>query len=147
MRFLKNDTAAEVGTGVTCNNVMPAGAAADNDLTQLYVTALERQLDASQSWRDLMDAHIHAGSSWSAVLHCAEASGLPPDRLRVCVGAPPSTLSRWFNGLAQPAKMLRNRLDLELGNAVSIWVEEISARLVEAKEQAHIQTVGFRRYG
>ncbi|WP_296707174.1 antitoxin Xre-like helix-turn-helix domain-containing protein [Rhodoblastus sp.] len=134
MPLFKNDIASKIAES---NNVLPNGVDSAPPMVEAYAHALERQLAASNAWQTLMHEHIEAGSSWSAVLHCAEASGLPADQLRQCVGAPPSTLSRWFNGLAQHASMLRSRLESELTSAVSEWIAQVTTRCEQARSLSY----------
>jgi hypothetical protein len=111
------------------SNALPEGLNSPPELVELYKQALVRQRDASEAWRSLMQRHVELDSPYSAVLHCAEASGLPHEELRERLGAPSPNLSRWFNGLAQPARMLRDRLNGELLEGVNSWISRIGAQI------------------
>lgn len=124
MRFLEMGTSPSESA---CSKALPDGLNSPSELVDAYKTALLRQQEASEAWRSLMEKHIEFDSPYSLVLQCAEASGMPYEELRKRLAAPPSTLSRWFNGLAQPARMLRGRLNAELLDGVKSWIAQIGA--------------------
>jgi hypothetical protein len=108
MRFLGKDNAGFY------SNALPQGLRSEPELIEAYRQALDRQGDAFEAWQRLMTTHMRDGSQWSAVMHCAMASGMTSEDLRNRLGASPSTLSRWLDGVVQPARMLRKRLEDEL---------------------------------
>lgn len=124
MRFFETGTSPGEGT---VGKALPQGLNSPAELVDAYKKALVRQQEASEAWRVLMEKHIEFDSPYSLVLQCAEASGMPYEELRGRLAAPPSTLSRWFNGLAQPARMLRGRLNTELLDGVKSWIARIAA--------------------
>jgi hypothetical protein len=134
MRFLDLDLPVHRHNVSNAANVLPAGINSDPDLKAQYLTALDKQLAATEAWLALMDLHIEKSSPWSAILHSAEASGVPLGRLRDTLHAQPSTLSRWFNGLAQPVQMLRDRLKNDLKVCGHDWRDRITRVRLSAEQ-------------
>ncbi len=131
MRFLGKDDSRFY------SNALPGGIESEHELIELYRDALDRQAGASEAWAKIMTAHAKSGSQWSAVVHCALACGMTSEDLRLRLGASPSTLSRWLNGLVQPTRMLRNRLEKELVDFTDAIVKQIrdaSSQLTENEQ-------------